>query len=253
MGRALRHALGEGRARNAYDEPRAFEIFIRGGGNIALYDAVSSELAAHYDALRPVSLLDIGAGDGMALLPAIAASTNAPRRIDVVEPNEGLSASLGASLPSARVHRQTLERFVARLGQGDRWDLAQATFALQSIETDARRNALAALGPHVSELVIVEFDVPLHRPGSFDRYDSLARRYERAASEYGADAELVAGGFLAPMLLGQLRSVVPSNHEQPAEAWAAELGEAGFRVVSQADVHDYSWSTAFCMKAVPRN
>lgn len=253
MGRALYDALAVGSSRNAYDEPRAFETFIRGGGNIPLYEAVSAELARHYEASHPDSLLDIGAGDGMALVPAVTASKSAPHRIDVVDPNEGLLARLRASLPSARAHQQTLEAFVAGLGKGERWDLAQATFALQSIEPKARGHALAILAGHVDRLLIIEFDVPRHVPGSPDHYESLARRYEHAASQYGADAERVAGGFLAPMLLGQLRSIVPSNYEQPAEAWAAELDAAGYRVTSQSDVHDYSWSMAFGMTAVPRD
>jgi hypothetical protein len=253
MGKSLGDVLRRGGARNAYDEPRAFETFVRGGGNVPLYASVSSELARQYDALRPDTLLDIGAGDGMALVPAVAASESAPGRIDVVEPNEGLLSTLRASLPSARAHRQTLERFVAGMGDSDRWNLAQATFALQSIEPKARGNALATLAGHVDRLLIVEFDVPRLMPGTAEHYASLADRYERAASEYGGDAELVAGGFLAPMLLGQLRSIVPSNYEQPAEAWAAELQEAGYRVTAQSDVHEYSWSMAFCMTAVPRD
>ncbi|AKC79202.1 hypothetical protein XB05_10980 [Xanthomonas arboricola] len=252
MGRALSDVLNHGGSRNAYDEPRAFEVFIRGGGNLALYTAVSAELAKLYDALRPNTLLDIGAGDGMALIPAINSSAHAPAQLDVVEPNNMLLSNLTASLPFARGHRMTMEKFVADIAAEDRWDLAQSTFALQSIETKAREKALATLAGHVGRLVIVEFDVPPFTPGSLVYYKSLAQRYERAASEYGEDAALVAGGFLAPMLLGQLRSIVPSNFEQPADAWAAELEKAGYIVIAKTNIHDYSWSTAFSMAAFPR-
>lgn len=252
MGRALNDVLNQGGSRNAYVEPRAFEVFIRGGGNLALYTAVSAELAKLYDALRPSTLLDIGAGDGMALIPAINSSEHVPAQLDVVEPNDVLLSNLTASLPFVRGHRMTMEKFVGAIDAEDRWDLVQSTFALQSIETRVREQALATLAGHVGRLVIVEFDIPPLTPGSLVYYKSLAQRYERAASEYGEDAVLVARGFLAPMLLGQLRSIVPSNYEQPADAWAAELEKAGYNVIAKTNIHDYSWSTAFSMAAVPR-
>lgn len=54
------------------------------------------------------------------------------------------------------------------------------------------------------------------------------------------------------MLLGQLRSIAPSNHEQPADAWAAELERSGYRVIGKANLHDYSWATAFSLIAIPK-
>ncbi|MBO9753851.1 hypothetical protein IB69_018700 [Xanthomonas citri] len=252
MGRAISEALERGDSRSAYNEPRAFEVFIRGGGNLALYDAVSAELANLYDALRPSTLLDIGAGDGMALVPAIGSSAHVPEQIDVVEPNEVLLCKLTASIPPVRGYRMTMENFLEGVDAEDHWDLAQSTFALQSIETTAREQALRTLAGHADRLVIVEFDVPQLMPGSDAYYQSLAQRYERAASEYGENAALVAGGFLVPMLLGQLRSIAPSNYEQPADAWVAELERSGYRVLGKVNIHDYSWSTAFSLIAVPR-
>ncbi|PPU21867.1 hypothetical protein [Xanthomonas arboricola] len=252
MGRAIREALEHGDSRSAYDEPRAFEVFIRGGGNVALYEAVSEELAQLYNALRPSTVLDIGAGDGTALVPAIQASVHVPDQIDVVEPNDVLLGELIASLPLVRGYRMTMENFVEGFDDEDHWDMAQSTFALQSIEAKAREQALEALAGHVDRLVIVEFDVPDLAPNSDAYYQSLAQRYERAASEYGENAALVAGGFLAPMLLGQLRSIAPSNHEQPADAWAAELERSGYRVIGKANLHDYSWATAFSLIAIPK-
>ncbi|PPT93003.1 hypothetical protein XaraCFBP7407_19100 [Xanthomonas arboricola pv. arracaciae] len=253
MGCAIRDALAHGDFRNAYDEPRAFEVFVRGGGNLALYDAVRAELAKLYDSLRPSTLLDIGAGDGMALVPAIEASGHVPDQIDVVEPNEVFLGKLTASLRPVRGYRMTMENFLEGVDAEDRWDLAQSTFALQSIETEAREQALRTLAGHVDRLVIVEFDVPDLTPNSDAYYQSLAHRYERAASEYGENAALVAGGFLAPMLLGQLRSIAPSNYEQPADAWAAELEKSGYRVLSRANLHDYSWANAFSLTAAPKS
>ncbi|WP_244667735.1 hypothetical protein [Xanthomonas sp. D-99] len=125
MGRAIIEALEHGSSRNAYDEPRAFEVFIRGGGNLALYDAVSAELANLYDALRPSTLLDIGAGDGMALVPAIEASGHVPDQMDVVEPNEMLLGKLIASLPLVQGYRMTMQNFLEGVDAEDHWDLGK--------------------------------------------------------------------------------------------------------------------------------
>ena len=116
---------------------------------------------------------------------------------------------------------------------------------------NARRPALHRLASHVDRLVIVEFDVPALAEGSVALYESLARRYELAANEQREHAELVASGFLAPMLLGQLRAQSPSNWEQPAIAWVDELLANGFRTVDVEHVHDYSWAPAVLITAVP--
>ena len=251
MAAGLLHALAGDEVSNAYDQPRAFERFIRGAGNLALYDAVSAELARMYTTHVPHSLLDIGAGDGMALAPAVGASDHAVSRLDVVEPNSALLARLKAVLPLADGHETTLEQFVAALPTTTRWDLAQSTFALQSIAPAVRKAALRLLAAHVDRLIIVEFDVPDLVTGTPEYYASLAARYEEAAADCGEDADLVAGGFLAPMLLGQLRAAAPSNYEQPMGAWESEVADVGYRVVRVAHVHPYSWADAFLLEAVP--
>lgn len=250
MARALLRSLTEKQEANAYDAPLAFEAFIRGGGNVALYGAVSGALSRAYDLYRPERLIDIGAGDGMALLPALAATAHPPRQVDVVEPNVAMFTKLAAGFSLHAGYNQGLESFVAGLGADDHWELAQATFALQSIPPDARKPALRTLTSHVDRLVIVEFDVPAFPDKSVALYESLARRYELAAHEQGEHAELVASGFLAPMLLGQLRAQSPSNWEQPAIAWVNELLASGFRTVDVEHVHDYSWAPAVLITAV---
>ena len=251
MAAGLLHALAGSEVSNAYDQPRAFERFIRGDGNRALYDAVSAELASIYATHRPHSLLDIGAGDGMALAPAVRTSAHAISRIEVVEPSGTLLASLKANLPMVEGHETTLEQFASDLPATEHWDMAQSTFALQSITPAARQAALRLLAAHVDRLVIVEFDVPDLVVGTPEYYDSLATRYEQACADCGDDADLVAGGFLAPMLLGQLRAAAPSNHEQSKTAWIVELADAGFRVVRVTHVHAYSWANAFLLEALP--
>jgi len=251
MARALLHAMTSGSKANAYDAPRAFEVFIRGGGNVALYRAVSTVLAETYDRYRPVDMIDIGAGDGMALLPAIEAATYPPQKVDVVEPNSEMLARLCEAFPLNAGYNQTFEVFAENLRSKNRWQLAQSTFALQSIPPDARVKALRKLASHVERLVVIEFDIPELAPGSDALYESLATRYDLAANEQGDDADLVASGFLAPMLLGQLRAVTPSNWEQPATARVRELMTSGFREVEVEHVHDYSWAPAVCITAVP--
>lgn len=249
MANGLLDALSRGQAQ-AYDAPAAFEAFIRGGGNVALYEAVSEALARAIDMYRPAALLDIGAGDGMALLPSLGAARHPPARVDVVEPNAELLAALRSAAPFIVGHPTTLERFVEQR-EDRRWNMAVSSFALQSIAPQARAEALARLRTHVDRLLVVEFDVPRLQPRSRAMHMSLAQRYERAAREAGDDRALVARGFLAPMLLGQLQATTPSNYEQPAVAWADDLRTAGYDVAPAQYLHDYSWAPAFLLHAVP--
>ena len=249
MGQALSLALGNRSQANAYDAPSAFEAFIRSGGNIALYRAVSSTLARLYDHHRPHRILDIGTGDGMALVPAVAEATHAPREIDIVEPSEQMFAKVAGSLPIHAGYNQRFEVFAEGIAQEAHWDMAQSSFALQSIPPVARIDALRKLARHVDRLIVIEFDVPDLSPGSRDLHESLAARYERTAMEQEEHVDLVVSGFLVPMLLGQLRATTPSNWEQPASAWLDELTLAGFRTVKVEHVHEYSWAPAVCLVA----
>ncbi len=77
--------------------PRRFAAFIRGGGNVPLYRETSAALAGQYPE-APFDLLDIGAGDGLALLPAL---TPAVGEVTVAEPAAPLLGRCSAAL-SAR-------------------------------------------------------------------------------------------------------------------------------------------------------
>jgi hypothetical protein len=244
MASALLTLLASDTPTGAYDQAKAFEAFIRSGGNVALYNAVSSFLARSYDRHVPVSLLDIGVGDGLALIPALAQTRNAPNVIDVVEPNAELLRSLSKRLALRTAHALGFEVFAEDLADHHRWDMAQSTFALQSMSPDVRKRALRRLATHVGVLVVVEFDLPVHVARSEGLYRSLARRYEQAAQECGRDAALVAAGFLGPMLLGQLSATTPSNWEQTAGAWVDELASCGFTDIAVEHIHDYSWAPA---------
>jgi len=254
----LRHLAGEG-PDSAYEAHAAFQAFIRGGDNVPLYAAVSQAMAERH--ARPVvnRLLDIGAGDGMALLPALRASPRLPARIDVIEPQPGLRDALAAlfaeQFTGARaqgrlhLHGVTLQTFAQELSRGEHWDLAQSSFALQSLPPPERVEALRALRLHVDTLVVVEFDVPALAHGTSAYFHSVAGRYERCLAQYGDNVALIAHGFLAPMLAGQLRrGVAPSNWEQPVVDWQREFEQAGYRLREARPLYDYSWSPAWWME-----
>ncbi|MGM9482674.1 class I SAM-dependent methyltransferase [Roseateles sp. NT4] len=255
---ALRQHATSAKNTHVYTSPAAFEAFIRGGGNVPLYERVSAELASHYTT-ETHSLLDIGCGDGHALFPALAATANPQtlQRLTLVEPASALLTSAVAraqaeqpALPVQALN-EGLGAFAAKLQPDDRWDLAQASFALQAIPEPERWAGLARLREHVRKLVIVEFDIPDLVRGSDAYVASLAARYERALGEYeGATRDLVAQGFLIPMFLGQLDAqTAATNWEHPASVWREKLENLGWRVTRLEHISDYFWAPAFVLVA----
>src|ERR1700738_5146124 len=88
--RALLAKYGDETGRDVYDQPAAFTAFVRGGGNVVLYERLSARLADGYDKTQPETLLDIGCGDGLALVPALESAGHLPARLDLVEPSVAL-------------------------------------------------------------------------------------------------------------------------------------------------------------------
>lgn len=228
-----------------YDQPAAFTAFIRGGGNVSLYERLSAALAAKYAALRPEALLDLGCGDGLAVVPALAQSSFRPGRIDLVEPSAALLADV--DLPGANRFEATAESFLGE--NGSTWNLAQSTFAMQSMTPPLRAAVLRELRPQTETLVLAEFDIPVLDEGSPEFLQSLVTRYERGLAEYGDQASLVAQGFLLPVLLGVAAGAERTNWEQPAPAWVAQLETAGFTDVVVEPLADYWWSPAVLITA----
>jgi hypothetical protein len=195
-------------------------------------------------------LLDIGCGDGRALLPALA-SGHRPSQITLVEPSAALLDvvvdRLAGEQPQIEldVHNESVEQFVAGVGAHD---IAESTFAIHAVRPDVRDVVLAALAPNVGTIAIVEFDVPDLEVD--ERVEFLADTYERGLSEYGHDRDLVAQGFLMPVLTGQLLpGAVRSTWEQPASAWVEQLERAGFTDVATTPLFDYWSSPAFLLTA----
>ncbi|HKN50945.1 MAG TPA: class I SAM-dependent methyltransferase [Amycolatopsis sp.] len=241
-----KYLAGEGSA-PVYDQPRAFTAFIRGGGNVELYRRLSGALAARYDSAKPESLLDIGCGDGLALVPALDAATQVPKRIDLVEPSGALLDVVRDRLDGPHFWAETAQDFLAHTEQS--WALTQSTFALHALTPDERAGVLRSLRPRTSALVIAEFDVPEFVEGSPEHLESLVSRYERGIAEYGEDASLVAQGFLLPVLLGVVTGQNRATWEHPATTWADQLAAAGFTDVRIEPLSDYWWSPAVLITA----
>ncbi|GAB3254830.1 class I SAM-dependent methyltransferase [Kineosporia babensis] len=248
LGPALAKFLGNGSAEGVYATPEGFEAFIEGGGNIPLYQATSAALAELYDEHRPASLLDIGCGNGRALLPALRSAEHAPPQIDLLEPSEALLAGVQQAVAARRVWPCSLQTMLEAVEPETHWDLAQSTFALHNLPHQERTQALTRLRPHVGRLAVVEFDVPALAPA--ENLAFLAETYERGLAEYDTDRDLVAQGFLMPVLVGQLRPGAPRvTFEQTKGRWQAQLLEAGFGEIEFRPLYPYWSSPAFLVTA----
>lgn len=242
---ALRTYLASDGDGRVYDQPAAFTAFIRGGGNVGLYEAVSRALAARYAEVE--SLLDIGCGDGKALVPALRGHHPA---VTLVEPSRALLDAAVAALDGFAVTAHNTDAATFAESVEDRFDLAESTFALHALPHEDRTAVLTALCGHVSRLVIAEFDVPDHPAGSAEHLTFLADTYEQGLAEYDEDRDLVAQGFLMPVLTGQLApDARRSTWEQPATAWAAQLTTCGYTEVMIEPLYDYWSSPAFLLTA----
>lgn len=245
----LERVVAAGKA-GVYTSGEAFATFIRSGGNVPLYAALSAALRQSYDEYTRLDLLDIGVGDGLALLPALASSI---ARLDLVEPSGQMLARARTELAERDVpHRgfaEPIQLFMAH--STERWDIAQATFSLQSIPPEERLPVLRWLRSHSDQLLLAEFDVPdlgeLYAPA---RVRYFVARYEQGLAEYPDDEGLVAQGFLMPVFFGAFDpSAARTNYEQPIELWEFDLHRAGFTSVTRRHLYDYWWAPAYLIDA----
>jgi SAM-dependent methyltransferase len=239
-----------------YGDPTAFRAFIAGGGNVPLYAATSAALGDAHRRHGATSLLDVGCGDGRALLPALAAPASTIGRVDVVEPSAAMLEACVAGLEALSrrraltwgAHGTDAAAFLAGLPGDARWDVGELSFAGHAMAPPERAPVLAALRRRVGVLLLVEFDVPGLERGGPAHLVHLAERYEAGLAEY--DGDLVPLGFLLPVLVGQLAPArTPDVWEQPAAAWAEELRGAGFAEVSVQPVADHWWAPAVLLSA----
>ncbi|HEU4323615.1 MAG TPA: hypothetical protein VFS21_10750 [Roseiflexaceae bacterium] len=243
---------GEQSAR-VYDSAAAFGAFIRGGGNVPLYDALSDALRAIYRPYAELRLLDIGVGDGLALLPALTA---APAALDLVEPSAALLertvAALAARGITPRVFAGTLQSFARTVRPRQPWHIAQATFSIQSIAPAERPALLRWLRANTERLLLAEFDPPAACVDPLDPACAahVIARYEQGLAEYEQNGDLVAQGFLLPVMLGYVDpTAARTNYEQPIAAWQSDLLTAGFSRVRAVPLYDYWWAGAYLLDA----
>jgi len=249
--RYLEHIATAG-SESVYSSGEAFGAFIRGGGNLALYAALSGTLRRIYHSIGALTLLDIGVGDGMALLPALVPSV---QHVDLVEPSlpmlERTSSALAARGVAFRTFALTLQSFAEHVGN-EQWDLVQASFSLQSLPPADRQAALGWLRGRTGRLLIAEFDPPNLGPGLDPaRIAHVTARYELGLDEYVGDDGLVAQGFLMPIFFSAFDpGIARTNYEQPIDAWVADLHTAGFTQVTRHHLYDYWWAPAYLLDAV---
>lgn len=227
-----------------YVDPDAFERFISGGSNVALYAATIDVLADVNERHRPWSLLDVGCGDGRITAATVPASC---RRLHLLEPSASMLDAavrrVARTASEVEASATTLQELLTE--QPDRhWDSVQSTFALHNLSPHERRDALATLASRTRSLCVVEFDVPAFVDRSQAHAEYASEVYELGIAEY-LDDPTVVDGFLIPVLVGQFAPGQPRHtYEQPARAWADELVDGGFDSVSIAPIAPYWWADA---------
>lgn len=234
---------------DVYTDPAAFERFIDGGGNVALYREAAGALREVHAREGPRRALDLGCGDGRLTSALLGPQLE---HIDLVEPSAALLQAAVARLhgtgPTVTPHETTAQQFV-EAATGERWDVVQSTFALHALDPGARRSVLAALATTARRLVVVEFDVPELADRSPEHAAYAVERYAAGIAEYDGD-ELVVQGFLMPVLVGQFDPAQPRHTwEQPVAAWSSDLLGAGFHDVRHHLLHDYWWAPAYLIEA----
>ena len=234
-----------------YVAPDAFLAFIRGGSNLRLYEATSEALRGAYRDGHDLRLVDIGCGDGLALLPALDEHV---AFVTLVEPSAAMLATATDRLSERGVafesHCTTAHAFMDARPDLEA-DLVQATFSIQSIRREERSALFAWLARRTKRLLIVEFDVPsfpsLHTP---EHVRHVVQRYETGLAEYAHPESPVAQGFLMPVLFNYFDSSASrTNYEHPIADWAADLRAAGFGRVATRKLDDYWWAPAVLLDA----
>ncbi|KAH3766088.1 class I SAM-dependent methyltransferase [Pelomyxa schiedti] len=233
-----------------YTDPAAFSAFCSGGGNVPLYDNVSSALAAEISACiaaatttatgvpqsRVVRVLDVGAGLGDALVPALeklrlSDEGKAGVCVDLVEP---IAKSLDSCCEGVsrfchcgRKFCGTAQAFMESCkNESISYDIVISSFAMQHVPPHERPALFEWLRGISKTFCLVEFDVTLPQ-NIHDRQQVLFDKYEMGLQEYrGAPSfSLVSQGFLMPMLVSVLSpDKTHISYEQSTNLWVTALG-----------------------------
>ncbi|MFK7802557.1 MAG: class I SAM-dependent methyltransferase [Anaerolineae bacterium] len=236
---------------DVYASPEGFAEFIRGGGNVPLYANTSAQLKRIYEESEASTLLDIGVGDGHALLPALSESI---QQLDCVEPSVAMLTALGKKLSEHvlqfQLHPQGWQDFREVIEPDRSWDIIQMTFSVHTFLPKDRADLLSWCANRGKQLILVEFDVPVFdkmlSPDVIGRYVS---KYELGLAEYPGQ-EAAMQQFLMPVFFGNFaHDSQRLTFEQPAVNWKAELESAGFSTIQQHPIYDYWWGPAFMLQA----
>ena len=240
----------ENKSSDVYASPEGFAAFIRGGGNVPLYTSTSAQLKKLYDGNGPATLLDIGVGDGHALLPALSENIT---HLDLVEPSTAMLKSLAQKLGGYdlqfQLHPRTWQAFHEEIEQNRHWDIIQMTFSAHSFMPQERAELLKWCAQKCEQLLLVEFDVPLFETMlDAETIGFYVEKYELGLAEY-ADNELVMQRFLMPVFFGNFaHDSQRYTFEQPAENWVSDLKKAGFANIERYPIFDYWWGQAFLLQ-----
>ena len=239
-------------SKKVYATARGFRHFIRGGGNIPLYRYLVALLRAHHQTVDGLRLLDIGAGDGRALLPSLPPGVGS---VDVVEPSAAMAGQLQEVLERKgiphRVHRSRVQDFVSEVICDRTWDVVQATYSMHTLPPEERKDLLQWLRQRAGSFLVAEFDVPdIGAPWEPAGFAHFVEKYERGIAEYppGPVREVVAQEFLIPVFLGNMSN--DSNRvtfEQSIENWVADFRAAGFANVESQFVACYWWADSYLL------
>jgi SAM-dependent methyltransferase len=238
---------------DVYASPEPFTAFATGGGNVGLYRAAHQALCSVYAGYSGIRLLDIGCGEGHALLPALASAMDAIAEVDAVEPSRQrlalVDAELGRRGVKHRAYPCTVQEFTTH-ADAEKWDLVQETFALITLSRADRIDLFTWLRPRTARVALIEFDVPELGCGLEPaRFRYLIDTYEQGLREYDGDRELVAQGFLVPVLLGTLTQTDQGHTEHPIQRWVEDLAAADFKPEPPRHVYDYWWAPAYLITA----
>lgn len=238
-----------------YSQSDAFSAFILGGGNLPLYDGARQLLLERLQAIAPMSLLDIGTGEGSIIVP-VARQLSLVPTLTFVEPalellNRAMDFAFDSGLdPEAYPH--SIEAVLDAVD--DQWEVAVATWSLQNLSPTVRAEVFHRLAGSVQRLFVAEFD---DGSGQYDDPLDLARiqhihdRYRVGLREYpGEEGRRVRLGFLIPVMYGYFaREGRRSTYEQPIARWEEELTTAGWRVTARTLLYPYWWADAYLIEA----